>query len=72
MQNQRAEEIYQKIKNNLKNQKGRIVAIDLESGDYFIGNDVLEACEIGRKKHPNKQFYLKRIGAKAVFFVGAI
>ncbi|MBI1972519.1 hypothetical protein HYS50_00765 [Candidatus Woesearchaeota archaeon] len=68
----RAEEIYESIHNKLKGQEGKIVAIDPDTGDYFIGSDTLEACDFGKKKYPHKQFYLKRVGARTAFVVGAL
>ena len=68
----RAEEIYAQICSKLKDQEGKIVAIDPASGDYFIGSDTLEACDLGRKRYPSRQFYLKRVGARTAFFVGAL
>ena len=65
-----AEEVYQKIKDQLKGQEGKILALDVESGDYFIGKDTIEAYNEGRKKYPHKEFFFKRIGAKAAFMVG--
>ncbi len=64
----KAEAIYRKkLKPKLKDKyQGRIVAIDVESGDYFVGETVLEAIEKGRKKHPGKLFYAVRIGYPAV------
>jgi hypothetical protein len=64
----KAEAIYrEKLKLKLEGKyKGRIVAIDVESGDYFLGKTVLEAIEKGRRKHPGKIFYAVRIGYPAV------
>ena len=45
----KVEEIYQRIKDKLKSQEGKIVAIDIDSGDYFIGDDTLEAYDKGIK-----------------------
>ncbi len=68
----KAEKIYSKILTKLKNQDGRIIAIEPETGDYFIGDNALEACKIGKEKYPSKKFYLKRIGAKYTYVVGAL
>ena len=65
-----AEEIYLKIKNRLKGQEGKIIAIDIESGDYFVGNDTLDAYERARKKYPSHEFFFKRIGSKTTYVVG--
>ncbi len=64
----KAQAIYQrKLKSKLEEKyKGRIVAIDVESGDYFVGKTVLDAIEKGRRKHPGKIFYAVRIGYPAV------
>ena len=64
----KGEEIYQKkLRPKLEGKhKGRIVAIDVGSGDYFLGKTVLEAIEKGRKKHPGQIFYAIRIGYPAV------
>lgn len=47
--------------------KGKIVAIDVDSKDYFIENTVLKAVMLGRKTYPQHQFYCKRIGYNAVY-----
>ncbi len=64
----KAEAIYRrKLRPTLERKyKGRIVAIDVDSGDYFLGRTVLEAMEKGRRKHPGKIFYAIRIGHRAV------
>ncbi len=64
----KAQAIYRtKLKPKLEGKfKGRIVAIDVESEDYFVGRTVLEAIEKGRRKHPGKIFYAVRIGYPAV------
>ncbi len=67
----KAEGIYNKIKDKLKDQEGKIVAIDPDSGDYFIGDDILGAYDEGVKKHPGGEFFFKRVGAKYTFVVGA-
>jgi hypothetical protein len=45
---------------------GRIVAIDIESGDYQLADEVLEACEPLIAKNPDAQLYCIRIGHPAV------
>tara|TARA_Y100000310_G_scaffold293049_1_gene322345 strand:+ start:852 stop:1121 length:270 start_codon:yes stop_codon:yes gene_type:complete len=72
MENQkRADIIFEKINEEYKDQKGKIVAIEPESGDFFIDEDELVAVDKAKVKHPTKLFYLKRIGYDAVYFVGA-
>lgn len=69
---EKVEEIYTNIKDRLTGQEGKIVAIDWISGDYFVGDDTMEAYEQGRKKHPTHKFFFKRVGARAAYFVGAL
>lgn len=67
-----ADEVYDKIKSQLKGQEGKMVAIEVESGDFFVGKNTIEAYDKAHKKFPDKQFFFKRVGAKAAYFVGAI
>ena len=46
---------------------GEVVAIEIESGHYFIAKSAVEAVKKGKTRHPNKIFYLKRIGYKALY-----
>ena len=45
---------------------GQIVAIEVESGDYFVGKSVIEAARKAKEKHPEKVFYFVKIGFPAV------
>ena len=62
------EELYrQRLKDRLEPAyHGQIVAIEVESGDYFLGKSVAEAAKKARAKHPQKFFYFVRIGFPAV------
>lgn len=42
--------------------RGKIVAIEPVSGDYFIGATQIEALEKARRRHPEAAFVFKRIG----------
>ncbi len=66
--------IYEKrLKEKLeKEHKGEIVAIEINSGDFFLGNNEISAYEKAIKKHPNKTFVYKRIGYKATHFIGSL
>ena len=46
---------------------GKIVAIDPESGDWFVGETLEEATARGRKKHPDSLFYFVKVGYPAVY-----
>jgi hypothetical protein len=64
----RARAIYDRIKGKLEPSfKGRILAIEVESGEHFIGETVLEAARKARAKHPDKAFHFFRIGFPTVY-----
>ena len=55
--------ILETISENLKKEHfGKAVAIDIETGNYFIGDTGIEATQKAREKHPNKVFSLGKIG----------
>lgn len=59
-------EIYDEIKLQYEPaQNGKFLAIDIESKDTFVGNTSSEAVELARKAHPNKVFYVVKIGFSA-------
>ena len=62
------EVIYQqRLKSYLEpSHHGRIAAIEVESGDYFLGHSVVEAARKARAKYPQKLFYFVKIGFLAV------
>lgn len=72
IERKQVEIVYQHLKDQLKGLEGKFVAIEPDSGDYFIGIDPLEAYEKAKKKHPTKEFFYKRVGSKTAFVVGAI
>ena len=43
---------------------GLVVAIDIDTGDLFVGGDVMEADAKAQAAHPNKQFYFRWIGTR--------
>lgn len=70
---ERANQIYEsKLKMKLEQEhKGKIVAIEIGSGDFFLGNNEIEAYDKGIEKYPDKTFVYKRIGYKTTHFVGS-
>ena len=65
--------LFKKINEKLlPRHKGKIVALDVESGSYFIGDSELDAYKKAVKQFPNKQFVFKRIGFDSTHFVGAL
>ena len=59
--------IYKRLSSKLeKNYKGKIIAIEPESGGYVIGKDELQAALKAQHKYPGKVFDFFRIGYPAV------
>jgi hypothetical protein len=64
---EKGQRIYETIKDKLEPEhKGEIVAIEVETGDYFLGRRVIEATDKAREKYPDKVFYVARIGFPVV------
>jgi hypothetical protein len=53
-----------------KNNQGRIVAIDIESGAYELAEDTLTASEKLLSHHPDAQIWCVRIGHRGVHRFG--
>jgi hypothetical protein len=52
--------------------KNRFVAIEPESGDYFLGDTFDEAVKSARAKHPSRLSHTIRIGHRAAFHIGVM
>lgn len=65
----KGEEIYEKnLKDKIeKDYYGKFVAIEVETGKYFLGETLDEASNKAKKKYPDKINYIKKIGFPAVF-----
>ena len=48
----------------------RFVAIEPESGEYFLGDTFDEAVKSARAKHPSRLSHVIRIGHRAAFHMG--
>lgn len=69
---ERAEKFYrEKLKPLLEpSQVGKFVAIEPDSGSYFVNESDVEAILGGRAVLPDKLFYLMRIGYDAAHQIG--
>jgi hypothetical protein len=47
-------------------EKGKIVAIDVDSTDYEVGTDVLDTAHRLRARRPDAQVYLLRVGDRVL------
>lgn len=46
---------------------GKPVVIEVDSGDYFIGDTPIEATKKAREKYPDKIFFQGRIGYRTCY-----
>lgn len=42
--------------------KGMFAAIEVDSGEYFLGTSILEAIDKAELKYPDKEVYVVRVG----------
>lgn len=64
----RGNEIFKKISKELEEDyRGKFVAIEVDSGDYFIGDTSIEASKKAKEEYPDKVFFLGKIGYRAAF-----
>ncbi len=67
----RGEEIYQPLRDQLESQyKGQFFVVDIETGNYEIADEDLEATERLLAKNPNAMTYGLRIGFGAAYRLG--
>jgi hypothetical protein len=71
--NRRGKELYeQSIRRKVETEDniGKILSIDIETGDYEIGDDLLQTGDRLLARHPGAAIYGLRIGHKAVYTLG--
>ena len=69
----RGKELYEKrIRSLVETEEniGKIVSIDIETGDYEIGEDLISTGDRLFARHPGAALYGARIGYNAVYAVG--
>lgn len=57
--------IYKRIKSKYSKKKGKFLAIDIESRKVYLGATSAEALVLAKKNHPDKIFYVVKIGFDA-------
>jgi hypothetical protein len=69
-----AKQIYtNQLQNDLESQHmDRFVAIEPESGEYFLGDTFDEAVKSARTKYPSRLSHTIRIGHRAAFHIGVL
>ena len=70
---EKGEKVYQEqLKKKLEPKfKGRFVAIEVNSGEYFMGDSLLQSLQKARAKYPDRLFHTIRIGYEGVFKMGS-
>jgi len=70
----RAKEIYeQRLRSSLElNHKDQFVAIEPDSGEYFVGDTFDAAVKLAKSKYPSKLSHTIRIGHAAAFHIGVM
>lgn len=69
----RGEELYEndlRARVETEENIGKIISIDIETGDYEIADDALVTGRRLQAKYPDAAIYGKRIGYNAVFAIG--
>lgn len=51
--------------------EGRFLVLDVESGEYSLADDELEAFDLARDKAPEGVLYLMRVGRRVAHRIGA-
>jgi len=72
---ERGEEIYaEQLRDRVETDEniGKVIVIDVQSGDYEIDDDGLQANHRIQARHPDGVFYGLRIGYDAVEGIGTI
>ena len=63
---EKGEKIYEEIKQEYESEDGdKYLAIDVESRDVYLGDSTTEAVEKARSVHPDKVFYVVKVGSSA-------
>jgi len=58
--------IYEEVKSRYEPRDvGKYLAIDIESKEVFLADNTAEAVEAAKKVHPNKVFFVVKIGYSA-------
>ncbi len=55
-----------------KDSFGQYVVIEIDSGDFFVNQDLKIALEQAQNKYPDKLFHIVKIGEVQNYFKGAV
>lgn len=68
----RGDEIYDRdiLPHMRSEDEGKVIAIDIETGDYEIDRDELAACDRLHARHPDAQVWMRRVGSPYLYRFG--
>lgn len=68
----KAEEIYKNCLKSVleKHHRGKIVAIEVNSKEYFVGSSEIEAFLKASRRYPDKTFCFLKVGEEAAGYIG--
>jgi len=61
MSKEPSREVLERI-HSLQKEQGKMAAIDPDTGEWFLGDTLLEAVAKARQKYPDKVFHVVRVG----------
>lgn len=68
---ERSKQIYQQYRQSLETEHlDQYVAIEPESGEYFLADTFDDAVKAARSKYPSRLSHTMRIGHEAAFHIG--
>lgn len=59
-----SEKILREIHHRSGQDRGKIAAVEPRSGEYFLGETLVEAAKKARKSFPGGTFYFVRVGSR--------
>ena len=63
---EKGRELFKKISKEMeRDYRGKYVVIEVDSGDYFVGDTGVEAGKKAREKYPDRVFFQGKIGYRA-------
>lgn len=67
----KARKIYdERLKQTLEaSSLGQFIAIEVDSGDYFLGSTPLEAIKKAKLRYPEKVFHVMKVGYKTAILL---
>lgn len=64
----KGQKILESLPETLKGEKkGKLIVIEVDTGDYFIGETPIEATKKAKEKYPEKIFFQGKIGYKTCY-----